>query len=173
MGRVIEERVARCLTESGLTVGTAESCTAGAVGTALTRTPGSSAYFLGGILAYHNDVKIRLLGVPEAVLAAHGAVSAPVARAMARGALDALGADLALATTGILGPDGGTEEKPVGLVYIALASRTGDSLCERRVWTGGRRWENSESTVRAALEILEGYLTDGRGEDAGEMDSRL
>ena len=154
---MIEEEVASRLSESGRTVCTAESCTAGAVGAALTSVPGSSDYYLGGVIAYRDDVKSRLLEVPEVDLATYGAVSDPVARAMARGALDAFGSDLALATTGILGPGGGSPEKPVGLVYIALADATGELHCERHVWEGDRL-ENRQSTVRAALELLGRHL---------------
>lgn len=154
---MIEEEVAARLSESGLTVCTAESCTAGAIGAALTSVPGSSDYYLGGVIAYRDNVKADLLRVPEVDLAAHGAVSESVARAMAQGVLDAFGSDLALATTGILGPGGGSPEKPVGLVYIALAGAAGELACERHVWTGSRL-ENRQSTVRAALALLGRHL---------------
>ncbi len=154
---MIKEEVASYLSKSGLTVSTAESCTAGAIGAALTSVPGSSDYYFGGVIAYQDEVKSRLLGVPAVDLATHGAVSEPVARAMARGALDAFGSDLALATTGVLGPGGGSPEKPVGLVYIALAVATGELHCERHVWEGDRM-ENRQSTVRAALELLGRHL---------------
>jgi PncC family amidohydrolase len=107
----------------GLTVATAESCTGGLVAHLLTEVPGSSAYVRGAIVAYADAVKRAELGVPEAVLAAHGAVSAQVAVAMAEGARSRLGSDLAVAVTGIAGPGGGTEAKPVGLVYVAVAGR--------------------------------------------------
>ena len=103
----------------------AESCTGGLVAEKLTDVPGSSAYFLGGVVAYADAAKRALLGVPEALLAEHGAVSEPVARAMAEGVRERFGADLAIATTGISGPDGGSEAKPVGLVYLALADAQG------------------------------------------------
>jgi nicotinamide-nucleotide amidase len=121
----MEAVVGRMLAERGLTLATAESCTGGLIGARLTAVPGSSRYYRGGIVAYANEAKRDLLGVPEALLREHGAVSAPVARAMAEGARARLGADLALATTGISGPDGGTPEKPVGLVWIAFASQSG------------------------------------------------
>jgi nicotinamide-nucleotide amidase len=121
----MESVVGRLLVERGLTLATAESCTGGLIGARLTAVPGSSRYYHGGVVAYANEAKRDLLGVPEALLREHGAVSAPVARAMAEGARARLGADLALATTGISGPEGGTPEKPVGLVWIAFASRSG------------------------------------------------
>jgi nicotinamide-nucleotide amidase len=117
--------VGRLLGEAGRTLAVAESCTGGLIAELLTDVPGSSAYFLGGVVAYANEAKARFLGVPEALLAEHGAVSEPVARAMAEGARERFGADYALATTGISGPGGGTEEKPVGLVHIALATPSG------------------------------------------------
>ena len=112
---------ARCVA-LGITVATAESCTGGLVAHALTEVPGSSAYVRGGIVAYANDVKAEQLGVPQAALEAHGAVSAQVAVAMAEGARERLHADLGVGVTGVAGPDGGTEEKPVGLVYVAVAA---------------------------------------------------
>jgi nicotinamide-nucleotide amidase len=121
----MEAVVGRLLTERGLTLATAESCTGGWIGARLTAVPGSSRYYRGGVVAYANEAKRDLLGVPEALLREHGAVSRPVACAMAEGARARLGADLAIATTGISGPDGGTPEKPVGLVWIAFASQEG------------------------------------------------
>jgi len=112
----------RLLAEAGATVATAESCTGGGIAERLTEVPGSSEWFLGGIVAYANEVKQALLGVPEALLVEHGAVSAPVARAMAEGARARFGSTYGVATTGISGPGGGSDEKPVGLVYVALAS---------------------------------------------------
>ncbi len=103
------------------TLATAESCTGGLLGTALTRLPGSSAWYLGGIVAYSNELKTGLLGIAPEVLAAHGAVSSATAKAMAEGARKKCRADYAVAVTGIAGPDGGTPEKPVGLVFMALA----------------------------------------------------
>jgi nicotinamide-nucleotide amidase len=121
----LEQVAARLLMESGRTIATAESCTGGGIAVRLTDVPGSSAYFLGGVVAYSNAAKVAQLGVPEALIAEHGAVSEPVARAMAEGARARFGADLGIATTGISGPDGGSEQKPVGLVHVALASAAG------------------------------------------------
>ncbi len=133
----LPEHVGTLLTERGLTLAIAESCTGGLAAELVTRVPGSSRYFLGGAVVYANSAKTELLGVPPALLAEHGAVSAPVARAMAEGVRTRLGADLGLAFTGIAGPDGGTAQKPVGLVHWALATASGTELGER-VFSGGR-----------------------------------
>ena len=121
----LEQVVGRLLGERGLRVAVAESCTGGLVASRLTDVPGASAWFLGGVVAYSNASKQALLGVPEALLEKHGAVSEPVARAMAEGVRARFGADIGVATTGISGPDGGSAEKPVGLVHLALADAAG------------------------------------------------
>jgi nicotinamide-nucleotide amidase len=115
----------RLLRERGATVAVAESCTGGLIAEKLTDVPGASDYFLGGVVAYANAAKQNLLGVPEALIAEHGAVSEPVARAMAEGVRARFDADIGVATTGISGPDGGSAEKPVGLVHLALADAAG------------------------------------------------
>ncbi len=115
----------RALVERGMTLATAESCTGGMIGASLTDVPGASRYYMGGVVSYANSVKESLLGVRPDDLATHGAVSSEVAEAMAVGVRAALGADLAVAVTGIAGPDGGTPEKPVGTVWIAIASPRG------------------------------------------------
>jgi nicotinamide-nucleotide amidase len=117
----MESVVGDLLRESGRSLATAESCTGGLIAERITDVPGSSAYFRGGVVAYSNQAKASLLGVPTALLEAHGAVSEPVVRAMAAGARERFGSDFAVATSGISGPDGGTPEKPVGLVWIAIA----------------------------------------------------
>lgn len=122
----MEEVVIRLLTEHGLTLAVAESCTGGLIGHRLTDVPGSSAAFLLGVVAYANEAKVQLLGVREETLRQHGAVSTATAEEMAAGARGAAGSSLGLATTGIAGPSGGTPEKPVGTVCVALA------------WEGGR-----------------------------------
>jgi len=121
----LETTVGKLLLESRYTIATAESCTGGLIATLLTNMPGSSGYFLRGWVTYTNTAKHEDLGVPTQIIEAHGAVSEPTARAMAAGAKHAAGSSFALATTGIAGPTGGSEEKPVGTVWIALASPTG------------------------------------------------
>jgi nicotinamide-nucleotide amidase len=121
----MESVVGRLLTERGLSVATAESCTGGLIAERMTDVPGSSAYFLGGIVAYSNAAKASLLGVSEALLEGDGAVSEPVVRAMAEGARARFGSDFGVATSGISGPDGGTAEKPVGLVWVAISTAEG------------------------------------------------
>lgn len=126
--RVLVERAAR----AHRTIAVAESCTGGLVGKLLTDAPGASAAFVGGVIAYANDVKVGLLGVPEEMLATEGAVSEAVARRMAEGVVEATGATTSIAVTGVAGPGGGSEEKPVGTVWIAtvVAGRT-EAECER------------------------------------------
>jgi nicotinamide-nucleotide amidase len=146
----LESVVGRELRERGKTLASAESCTGGGIAERITDVAGSSAYFLGGVVAYSNEAKQALLGVDGALLEAHGAVSEPVARAMAEGARARFGADLAIATTGISGPDGGSDEKPVGLVYIALASAEG-THCDRFVFPLDRA-RHRQLTAHTALD---------------------
>ena len=115
---------ARC-DARGLRVATVESCTGGLVGHLITEVPGSSAYFVGGFVTYSDELKREAVGVPDEVLAAHGAVSAQVALAMASGGRERTAADLAVSVTGIAGPDGGSPSKPVGLTYVAVADGVG------------------------------------------------
>jgi len=131
------ERTVRRLIEAGKTVATAESCTGGMLGEMLTRRPGSSRTFLGGAITYANAEKVRQLGVREATLASHGAVSEETAREMAQGARERFGADLAVAVSGIAGPDGGTPDKPVGTVWLALAGSAGVAT-KKLAWPGAR-----------------------------------
>lgn len=141
-----------CL-RSGTTVALAESCTGGLVAAALTAIPGSSGYFLGGVVSYADEAKRRLLDVDADMLAAHGAVSAQVARAMAVGVRRRFGATVAGSVTGIAGPDGGTAAKPVGLTYLAVADDAGVDV-QRIVWSGDR-----EANRRAsAVALIEGLL---------------
>ena len=136
----------------GLRVATVESCTGGLVGHLITEVPGSSAYFVGGFVTYSDALKREAVGVPDDVLAAHGAVSAQVAMAMATGGRERTGADLAVSVTGIAGPDGGSESKPVGLTYVAVADAAGVAV-KRFAWSGDRA-ENKRRSARAALELL-------------------
>lgn len=140
-----------CL-ERGLTLASAESCTGGLIAKLITDIPGSSGYFRGGIVAYANETKGLLLDVSAELLAAHGAVSAQVARAMAKGACARTGASIAVAVTGVSGPGGGTAAKPVGLTYVAVAYSRGVEV-RRHLWPGDRA-ANREATARAALELL-------------------
>jgi PncC family amidohydrolase len=156
-GRGLERQVIRLLRERGLTAAVAESCTGGLVGHRLTSVPGSSASFLGGVIAYHNSVKASVLGVAEELLASEGAVSEAVALAMARGVRRLLRANIGVSVTGIAGPSGGGPGKPVGLVYIALDSGRGQGICQRHIWRGDR-WQNKERSAAAALRMLRDYL---------------
>jgi len=133
----MEEAVGRMLAERKQTLAVAESCTGGLIGHRLTQVAGSSAYFLGGVIAYANESKIRDLGVPREVIARHGAVSEEAARAMAAGVRARFGADFGLAVTGIAGPAGGTAEKPVGTVWLAVADAAG-TVAQRRGFPGVR-----------------------------------
>jgi nicotinamide-nucleotide amidase len=121
----LEEAVGRLLAVQRKTLATAESCTGGLIGHRLTQIAGSSAYFLGGVIAYSNESKVRDLGVSGALIEKHGAVSEEVARAMAEGVRARFGADFGLAVTGIAGPEGGSAAKPVGTVWFALADANG------------------------------------------------
>ncbi len=142
----------------GVTVATAESCTGGLVAGLLTEVPGSSAVVDRGFVTYSNDAKQQMLGVAVELLAAHGAVSEPVARAMASGARQKSGAAFAVAITGVAGPGGGTETKPVGLVHFALATPDGVQAVEKRFGDLGRRAVRRES-VSFALQLLEAALS--------------
>lgn len=152
----MKRKSAKMLRESGLSLAIAESCTGGLLCSNITDVAGSSDYFLGGIISYSNQVKVRQLGVDSGVLEKCGAVSRDVALAMARGVREKLQSDLGIGTTGIAGPGGETPGKPVGLVYVALSAREGD-WCERYVWDGDRI-TNKEKTVQAALSLLVEYL---------------
>jgi nicotinamide-nucleotide amidase len=151
------ELVLSLLRERGLTLATAESCTGGLVSARLTDVPGSSAVFVGGIVAYSNDVKATELGVPEDVLREYGAVSAEAAAAMARGARERLGADVAVSVTGVAGPDGGTEEKPVGLVFLHASGPLGEQHV-RFDFPGDRATIRGRATV-AALHLVRRLVT--------------
>ena len=141
----------RCLAR-GLRVATVESCTGGLVGHLITETPGSSAYYVGGFVTYSDRLKQDLVGVPPEVLAAHGAVSAQTAMAMAAGGRARTGADLGAAVTGIAGPDGGTAQKPVGLTYVAVADANGTAV-RRHLWSGERS-DNKRASAEALLELV-------------------
>lgn len=146
------------LVARGLRLVTAESCTGGMLAARLTAAPGASAFLAGGVVAYADDLKVRLLGVRPETLATHGAVSEPVALEMVQGALTASGADVAVAITGVAGPGGGTAEKPVGTVWIAVGTAEG---CEARHHRfAGDRGRIREASVDAALAVVMGLLED-------------
>lgn len=162
----IEAEIGKYMAERKLTLATAESCTGGLVAHRITNVSGSSAYFLGGMVAYANEAKESMLGVRHETLLAHGAVSAEAAQEMAQGARRRLGADVALSITGIAGPTGGTADKPVGLVYVALSAADAE-LSERHVWAGDRL-ANKEQSAEAALQLLLRYLKGPKSEAVGE-----
>ena len=141
----------RCLAR-GVQLTTVESCTGGLVGHLITETPGSSRYYVGGFVTYSDQLKRDLVGVPAEVLAAHGAVSAQTAIAMAVGGRARTGADVGAAVTGIAGPDGGSEQKPVGLTYVAVADGTGTEV-RRHVWSGSRT-DNKRASAEALLGLI-------------------
>ncbi|WP_350334025.1 CinA family protein [Coralliovum pocilloporae] len=140
--------------EKGLRIATAESCTGGMIAARLTDIPGSSSVFERGFVTYSNEAKIEMLGVRTAVLLEHGAVSAPVSKAMAEGALSSSNADLSVAVTGIAGPGGETDGKPVGLVHLATANRNGPLLHREMRYGDLGRAGIREATVLTGLEML-------------------
>jgi nicotinamide-nucleotide amidase len=154
----IEELVLELCRERGLTLATAESCTGGLVSARLTSVPGSSDVFLGGVVSYANAVKASALGVPEGVLREHGAVSTEAAAAMAAGARARLGADVAVAVTGIAGPGGGTPEKPVGLVYLHVSGPSGERAADFTA-PGDRETVRARADV-AALHLVRTLVTE-------------
>ena len=141
------------LTAAGMTVASAESCTGGLIGGAITEVSGAYAVFMGGFVTYDNRLKRDVLGVDAELLERHGAVSAEVARAMAEGALARAGVSLSVAVTGIAGPGGGSAGKPVGLVHLAVARQTGETVNESNVFSGSRGDVRAQ-TVESALKLL-------------------
>lgn len=154
----LAERVGASCRAGNRTLATAESCTGGLVAHLITEIPGSSEYFMGGLVTYDDAVKTALADVPPSVLEAHGAVSAQVAVAMAEGARHRLGVDVAIAVTGIAGPDGGTDTKPVGLTYVAIADAAGDDV-RRHVWSSDRSGNKRASAAAALSLVLERLAT--------------
>lgn len=157
MTDLLESVVGRMLSDRKRTICTAESCTGGLVGHRLTNIAGSSAYVMGGIIAYSNLVKQQVLGVSESTLIRYGAVSEQTALEMALGALRVIGADIAVSITGIAGPGGGTAEKPVGLTYIGLADKDGIYQVERHIWQSDREG-NKHASAEATLQLIMTYL---------------
>jgi nicotinamide-nucleotide amidase len=152
-GQTLEEVVGMYLTMKGKTLAVAESCTGGLLAERITRVPGSSRYFLGGVVAYHNEVKARFLEVSNTVLQTAGAVSAETARLMAESARHSFGADFALSITGIAGPQGGTPQKPVGLVYLALAEAGAPAQIVEKHYLGDRERVRLQAS-QTALDML-------------------
>lgn len=154
-------RLGRRLTDRGWQMAAAESCTGGLIGHVITQVPKSSDHFLGGVVSYSNAVKSELLGVDSDLLEGVGAVSAEVAEAMTTGALERFpAARLAVAVTGIAGPDGGSRDKPVGLTYVAAAMRDGRAVVERHVWPHDRDG-NKRASALAALDLAARLATEG------------
>ncbi len=152
----LEAVIGNILKEKKLSLATAESCTGGYLAHLITSVPGSSAYYKGSIIAYANEVKIRELGVAEQTLETHGAVSEETVTAMVRGALKVLNTDLAVATSGIAGPDGGTPEKPVGTIWIAVGSE--EKIITHKLQPGKERIRNIEYTATFALHLLHRFI---------------
>jgi nicotinamide-nucleotide amidase len=151
----LESALGRLLTERGATLALAESCTGGLLAKRLTDRGGSSAFFVEGLVTYSNESKERLLGVPEALLVEYGAVSEPVAGAMAEGVRKVAGTDYGLSVTGVAGPDGGTEEKPVGLVFVGVSNEEG-TVVERLDLSAWRRSREAirERSANRAFDLL-------------------
>jgi nicotinamide-nucleotide amidase len=149
--------IGRRLKERGWKLALAESCTGGTIASMLTDVPGSSDYFLGAVVSYANEAKEGFLGVDPETIRRFGAVSAETARAMASGALDRFGADVAVSVTGIAGPEGGSPEKPVGTVHFGLAAREGKTVLKKRLF-GGDRSVVRRAAALQALELLRRFL---------------
>jgi nicotinamide-nucleotide amidase len=158
-GSTVDEQVARMLRAGGQTVAVAESCTGGLLAARLTELPGSSEYMKGGIVAYSDEVKVALAAVPGELIERHGAVSQQVAEALADGACSQIGADFGVGVTGVAGPGGGSEEKPVGLVWISVASPGGTRLT-RSVNLPGGRLDIRERATTVAMHLLRRVLLD-------------
>ncbi len=152
----LQEALGKILTERKQTLATAESCTGGHVAQLITSIPGSSTYFKGSIVAYDNEVKIKLLGVDPVVLSTSGAVSEETVRAMVQGAISVMKTDFAIATSGIMGPGGGTENKPVGTVWIAAGD--GQEIITQKLWFRFDRQRNTELTTVNVLNLLRKFI---------------
>jgi nicotinamide-nucleotide amidase len=148
----LEQCIGRMLSAKGMTVSAAESCTGGLISSLFTSIPGSSEYYLGSVTSYANSVKAGILGVPEEIILRHGAVSEECVRAMAEGVRKITGSDFSVATSGIAGPGGGSGEKPVGLVWIAVSSKMGTEAV-RMVFKGDRK-RNIDRFAANALNLL-------------------
>lgn len=154
----LSEQVGQALKARGATVTTAESCTGGWVAKAITDIAGSSAWFERGFVTYSNEAKAQMIGVREETLAQHGAVSEPVVVEMAIGALKAARAHFAISISGIAGPDGGSEEKPVGMVWFAFASASGEGITRRECFSGDREAVRRQATAYALQTLWQQFL---------------
>ena len=157
----IEIQLGKLLRVRGVKLATAESCTGGLIADRITDVPGSSEYFIGGIVAYAYEAKVALLGVSWDTLHMYGAVSRETVLEMARGARKALSVDLAVSVSGIAGPSGGLPDKPVGTTWIGLSTPDGD-FARKFIWEGDRR-SNKELSADAALQFVVDYLRDPKG----------
>jgi nicotinamide-nucleotide amidase len=153
----LEQLIGIQLKNAGATLSTAESCTGGYIASKITSVPGSSAYFLGSVVAYDNEIKKNWLGVPASDIEAHGAVSEQVVVAMAEGVKEKMGTTFSIATSGVAGPDGGTPEKPVGTVWIAVSGPEG--TLAKKFQFGSHRERNIKKSGLMALDILRKMLT--------------
>jgi PncC family amidohydrolase len=156
----LEAQIGEALRQRGWRLATAESCTGGLLGDHLTNVPGSSTYYVGGVVAYAYDAKVRILSVSWETLERYGAVSEEVVLEMAREVRRAMAADVGVSISGIAGPGGGTPEKPVGLIWIGLSTPDGDWA--RRMMGQGDRLENKREAAEGALQMLHEYLKEGK-----------
>jgi nicotinamide-nucleotide amidase len=156
----LAKQVVALLTQKHLTIGTVESATGGLIANLITDVPGSSDVYLGSVVSYSNEIKIRIVGVSEATLRENGAVSAPLAEEMATGGRKLLGVDICVADTGIAGPGGATPGKPVGLFHVGLAV-TGSAYSRKHIFNGTRE-ENKMSAALAALAWVKEWLEKGK-----------
>jgi nicotinamide-nucleotide amidase len=154
----LEQALGDTLKERSLTVSTAESCTGGKIAHLLTSVPGSSGYFSGSVVAYQNEVKASVLKVENGVINRHGAVSKQVVELMARGVMKALGSDTAMATSGVAGPDGGSEEKPVGTTWISVSYK--DKVFSKKYLFGGTRERIIDQASYTAIQLLRRLVLD-------------
>jgi nicotinamide-nucleotide amidase len=153
---LLEEALGKLLISRRQTLSTAESCTGGYVAHLITSIPGSSAYFRGSVIAYDNEIKKNMLGVDSAIISANGAVSEETVRAMVRGAIRSMETDYAIATTGIMGPGGGSEKKPVGTVWIAAGNV--HEIITQKLWFRFDRQRNIELTAANVLNLLRRFI---------------
>ena len=164
--KVLSREIQQYLYESGLTLGTAESCTGGRIAESIIAVPGSSAYFKGGVISYTNEIKERLLGVDHELLEEQTAVCEDVAKAMVRGAIKALNVDFAIASTGIAGPGGGTAEIPVGTIWLACGNA--DNIVTQKLTDDFGRDINLAIATSKALQMFIGYLKENAPKSTDE-----